>query len=143
MDTVKLKINGIEVEAPQGSTILEAARLAHIDIPTLCYLKDINAIGACAPTARELDSDLMARSRVFCDNIESILHESGDFLIPLQEGRYGKEHLLGTVGDVLLGSCPGRGSRQEISIFKAVGMAVEDIACAIYLYEQALAAPSN
>ena len=85
----------------------------------------------------------MARSRVFCDNIESILHESGDFLIPLQEGRYGKEHLLGTVGDVLLGSCPGRGSRQEISIFKAVGMAVEDIACAIYLYEQALAAPSN
>ncbi len=47
MDTVKLKINGIEVEAPQGSTILEAARLAHIDIPTLCYLKDINAIGAC------------------------------------------------------------------------------------------------
>ncbi len=47
METVKLKINGIEVEAPKGSTILEAARLAHIDIPTLCYLKDINAIGAC------------------------------------------------------------------------------------------------
>lgn len=47
MDTVKLKINGIEVEAPKNATILEAARLAHIDIPTLCYLKDINAIGAC------------------------------------------------------------------------------------------------
>ena len=43
----------------------------------------------------------------------------------------------------MLGTCRGRGSRQEISIFKALGLAVEDIACAIYLYEQALAAPSN
>ena len=47
MDTVKLKINGIEVEAPQGATIIEAARLAGVRIPTLCYLKGINAIGAC------------------------------------------------------------------------------------------------
>ncbi|MDP4108975.1 MAG: NADH-dependent [FeFe] hydrogenase, group A6 [Bacillota bacterium] len=47
MDTVKLKINGVEVEAPKDATILEAARLANIEIPTLCYLKDINAIGAC------------------------------------------------------------------------------------------------
>ena len=47
MDTVKLKINGIEVEAPAGSTVLEAARLAGVEIPTLCYMKDLNAIGAC------------------------------------------------------------------------------------------------
>ena len=133
-------------EAVQGADVICTLTPSKEPILRSGWVKDgahINAIGACAPTARELDSDLMARSRVFCDNIESILHESGDFLIPLQEGRYGKEHLLGTVGDVLLGSCPGRGSRQEISIFKAVGMAVEDIACAIYLYEQALAAPSN
>ena len=47
METVNIKINGMPVEAPKGSTILEAARLAHIDIPTLCYLKGINEIGAC------------------------------------------------------------------------------------------------
>ncbi len=47
MDTVKLKVNGIEVEAPAGSTVLEAARLAGVEIPTLCYMKDLNAIGAC------------------------------------------------------------------------------------------------
>ena len=47
MDTVKLKINGIEVECPANSTILEAARQAGIEIPTLCYLKEINAIGSC------------------------------------------------------------------------------------------------
>ncbi|HHX12759.1 MAG TPA: 4Fe-4S binding protein [Clostridiales bacterium] len=47
METVNLKINGIEIKAPKGSTILEAAKLAHIDVPTLCYLKEINEIGAC------------------------------------------------------------------------------------------------
>ena len=47
METINLKINGIAVTAPKGSTILEAARLAHIEIPTLCFLKEINEIGAC------------------------------------------------------------------------------------------------
>ena len=47
MENITIKINGIEVSAPKGSTILEAARLAHIEIPTLCFLKDINEIGAC------------------------------------------------------------------------------------------------
>ena len=45
MENITIKINGVEVSAPAGSTILEAARLAHIDIPTLCYLKEINEIG--------------------------------------------------------------------------------------------------
>ena len=47
METVNIKINGMDVAAPKGSTILEAARYAHIDIPTLCFLKEINEIGAC------------------------------------------------------------------------------------------------
>lgn len=47
MGDITIKINGMDVTAPAGSTILEAARLAHIEIPTLCYLKDINEIGAC------------------------------------------------------------------------------------------------
>lgn len=47
MENVTIKINGMEVIAPKGSTILEAARLAHIEIPTLCFLKEINEIGAC------------------------------------------------------------------------------------------------
>ena len=47
MEMINLTINGRKVSAPAGSTILEAARLAHIEIPTLCYLKEINEIGAC------------------------------------------------------------------------------------------------
>ena len=54
METINLKINGIEVTAPKGSTILEAARLAHIEIPTLCFLKEINEIGACRVCIVEL-----------------------------------------------------------------------------------------
>ena len=47
MENITIKINGMEVSAPEGSTILEAARLAHVEIPTLCYLKDLNEIAAC------------------------------------------------------------------------------------------------
>lgn len=97
----------------------------------------VNAVGACAPADRELDSDLAAESTFFGDNRESVLHESGDFLIPLKEGRYTEAHLDGTLGDVLLGRQKGRTSEDEITVFEALGMAVEDIACAIYLYEQA------
>lgn len=97
----------------------------------------INAVGACAPANREVDSDLMAKAKVFCDHRESILHESGDFLIPMKEGRYGESHLLGAVGDVLLGTLSGRTAPEDITVFDAVGMAVEDIACGIFLYEQA------
>ena len=99
----------------------------------------INAVGACAPAARELDSALAAAGRFFCDHRASILQESGDFLLPMKEGLYGEDHLAGTVGEVLLGRIPGRTGPEEITIFDAVGMAVEDIACGIYLYEQAAA----
>ncbi|MCD8396673.1 MAG: ornithine cyclodeaminase family protein [Lachnospiraceae bacterium] len=128
-------------EAVYGADII--CTVTPAKTPILCrgWVKDgahINAIGACAPTTRELDSALMADARVYCDNTESILHESGDFLIPLGENRFGEDHLIGTVGDVLLGKLSGRKGRNEITVFDAVGMAVEDIACAIYLYHQSL-----
>ena len=65
MDTIKLKIDGIEVEAPKGCTILEAARLAHIEIPTLCFLKEINEIGACRICVVELKNGKIVTSCVY------------------------------------------------------------------------------
>lgn len=97
----------------------------------------VNAVGACAPHAREIDSALAQSCRFFGDNVDSVLHESGDFLIPMKEGLYGQEHLEGTLGEVLLGTLPGRKNEEEITLFEALGMAVEDIACAIALYEEA------
>lgn len=143
------RVRGREISALVCQSAEEAVRDADI-ICTLTpskepilrseWVKDgahINAVGACAPSARELDSDLMARARIFCDNEESVFHESGDLIIPIAEGRYGKDHLEGTVGDVLLGKIQGRRSADEVTVFDALGMAVEDIACAIYLYENA------
>ena len=98
----------------------------------------INAVGACAPHAREIDSALARNCRFFGDNADSVLHESGDFLIPMSEGLYGEEHLEGALGDVLLGTLPGRKNEEEITLFDALGMAVEDVACAIALYEEAM-----
>ena len=95
----------------------------------------VNAVGACAPADRELDSETVARARFFGDNYDSVMHESGDFLIPLAEGRFEKSHFLGTVGDVLLGKLPGRTSDDQLTVFEALGMAVEDLACAVRLYE--------
>ncbi len=65
METITLKINGLEVSAPKGSTILEAARLAHIEIPTLCYLKEINEIGACRICIVELKNGKLVTSCVY------------------------------------------------------------------------------
>ena len=95
----------------------------------------INAVGACSPKARELDGALVAASSFYGDSIESVLHESGDYLIPLEEGLIGADHLKGTVGQVLTKAVPGRQSRDEITVFESLGMAVEDMAAAKHVYD--------
>ncbi|MBQ4253805.1 MAG: ornithine cyclodeaminase family protein, partial [Erysipelotrichaceae bacterium] len=92
-----------------------------------------NAVGACAADARELPSDLVKRSRFYCDSVESVMHESGDFLFPLKEGLITEEHLLGTVGELLCGKKEGRTSEEQITVFESLGMAAEDLAAADYV----------
>ncbi|MBQ1827047.1 MAG: ornithine cyclodeaminase family protein, partial [Erysipelotrichaceae bacterium] len=100
------------------------------------WIKDgchINAVGACAADARELPSDLVKRSRFYCDSVESVMHESGDFLFPLKEGLITEEHLLGTVGELLCGKKEGRTSEEQITVFESLGMAAEDLVAADYV----------
>ena len=91
----------------------------------------INAVGACLPTCRELDTEAVRRSRFYMDRRESVLNESGDYLIPLEEGAITEDHLVGEIGDVLLDQCPGRRTRDEVTLFKSLGLAVEDLAAAV------------
>jgi alanine dehydrogenase len=98
----------------------------------------VNAVGACAPAARELDSAAVAGARLFVDRRESALNESGDFLIPLREGAITAEHIQGELGDLLLGRAAGRQAASEITLFKSLGLAVEDLAAAHHVYRQAL-----
>jgi len=98
----------------------------------------INAMGACFPAARELDTAAVKRSRLYVDCRESTVQEAGDFLIPRKEGAIGDDHIVGEIGDVLLGRVPGRRSRDEITLFKSLGIAVEDLAAAHHIYRAAL-----
>lgn len=97
----------------------------------------INAVGACTADTRELATDIVQKARFFGDNEESVLHEAGDFLIPLQEGAIPQEHYLGTVGQVIQGAIPGRLAKEDFTVFEALGMAVEDLAVANYLCQVA------
>ncbi len=98
----------------------------------------INAVGACFPTWRELDTPAVVRSRLYVDRRESTLHEAGDFLIPKAEGAIGDDHIVGEIGEGLLGRIPGRRAPEEITLFKSLGIAVEDLAAAHLIYRTAL-----
>ncbi len=99
----------------------------------------VNAVGACFPAARELDSAAVAGARLFVDRRESALHESGDFLVPLREGAIGADHIQGELGEVLAGRVAGRGNSSEITLFKSLGLAVEDLAASLHVYRKAIA----
>jgi ornithine cyclodeaminase len=99
----------------------------------------INAVGACFATARELDTAAVACARLIVDRRESTLAESGDFLIAKAEGAFGDDHIAGELGDILLGPLVGRERDDQITLFDSLGIAVEDLAAAHYIYTQAIA----
>lgn len=96
----------------------------------------INAVGAFTPTSREVESGLMAKAKLYADQVEAMKKECGEYLIPKEEGLFGEEHIVGSIGGVLLGTVPGRENDQEITLFDALGLAVEDVACGRYLCRQ-------
>jgi ornithine cyclodeaminase len=99
----------------------------------------INAVGTFSPRARELDTATMASSAIFVDRRESAFNEAGDYLIAAGEGAIGPESILAELGEVLIGAHPGRRSSDEITVFKSLGLAMEDLAAAEYCYQKALA----
>ena len=92
----------------------------------------INAVGTFTPTTREVSSDLVAAARLYSDQTEAAKRESGEYLIPIKE-----DHIVGSIGEVLLGKAKGRTADDEITIFDALGLAIEDVASAKYVYERA------
>lgn len=103
----------------------------------------INAVGSSIPSARELDTEAMVKSRLYVDRRESVLAEAGDFLIPREEGAIDNDHIVGELGELVLGRIPGRTSPNEITLFKSLGLAIEDVASARLIYERAVAEGSG
>lgn len=105
------------------------------------WIKDgthVMAVGAYRPDHREMDSDLVARSRVFVDSRAGALAEAGDILIPIGEGRFDASHIVAELGAVVAGLAHGRTSARQVTVFKSLGMAVEDVATAVATYRAAL-----
>ena len=99
----------------------------------------INAIGSHAPGARELDTASVVKSKIFVDSLEANKAEAGDLQMPAEEGAWRWECVAGEIGQVINGDRPGRENDSEITLFKSVGLALQDLAAASYVYTEALA----
>lgn len=97
----------------------------------------LNVVGSSIPTTREVDSATMAAASLFVDRRESTINEGGDYLFARREGAIGQDHIRAEIGELLIGARPGRVSEDEITLFKSLGLAVEDLASADFLYRKA------
>ena len=95
------------------------------------------SIGACRPDQREMDPDLVAQARLYVDSRAAALVESGDVVMGILEGRFAVSHVQGELGEVVLGRVPGRTADDQITVFKSLGMAVEDVVTADLVFRRA------
>ena len=95
------------------------------------------SVGACRPHQREIDPSLLARARVVVDSRDSAFAESGDIIMGLREGRFARSHIVAELGEVVAGKIPGRTAANEITIFKSLGLAAEDLVAAHLAYRRA------
>jgi len=100
----------------------------------------ICAVGACRPTQREMPADLVAAARLIVDSRAAALVEAGDIVLPIAEGAMTERHITGELGEVVLGRCHGREHDDEITLFKSLGLAVEDVVAAQLAVDRAVAA---
>jgi ornithine cyclodeaminase/alanine dehydrogenase-like protein (mu-crystallin family) len=95
----------------------------------------VNLVGSSVPGPREVDDDLVARSRFVADSREGVLRQGAEFLHAKASGRVDDDHLVAEIGQVLSGAIEGRRSDEEITVYKSLGHIVQDLASAWYLYE--------
>jgi alanine dehydrogenase len=95
------------------------------------------AVGACRPDQREMDTALVSRGRIFVDSRAGALTEAGDIVLPIAEGAFDASTIAGELGELAAGQIAGRASDDEVTIFKSLGMAVEDVAAAHLAYMRA------
>jgi alanine dehydrogenase len=96
------------------------------------------AVGASSPDRRELDGEALRRARVFVDSRDAARAEAGDILLAERERAIGADHVCGEIGEVFAGRMAGRQSADEITMFKSLGLAIEDAATAKHLYDLAI-----
>ena len=127
-------------EAVRDADVVVTATSAAEPILERSWLKTgahVNAVGSSIPTTRELDTATMRDAALFVDRRESTVNEAGDFLFPQREGAIGPEHIRAELGELLIGAAEGRRSPEELTVFKSLGLAVEDLAAAEHVLRRA------
>jgi ornithine cyclodeaminase/alanine dehydrogenase-like protein (mu-crystallin family) len=127
-------------EAVRDADVIVTATSAREPVLEHGWLKPgvhINAVGSSIPSTRELDTATVAAAALFVDRRESTINEAGDYLFPLREGALGEAHIRAELGDVLIGAADGRRGADELTIFKSLGLAVEDLAAAEHILARA------
>ena len=121
-------------DAVRGADVVVAATNSPEPVLARAWLAPgahVNAVGASTPRAREIDTATVAASALFCDSRESLRNEAGEFQLAVREGAIaGEEHVRAELGEVLAGSAPGRRDDGELTLFRSLGIAVEDLAAA-------------
>ncbi len=128
-------------EATRGAGIICTTTASTTPILKGEWISDgahVNAVGASIPPFRELDSSAIAKSTLFVDRRQSTIEEADDFRVPKGEGLVSDAHIRGEIGEILVGAVKGRTRDDEITIFKSVGLAIEDLAAAQHIYRKAL-----
>jgi ornithine cyclodeaminase/alanine dehydrogenase-like protein (mu-crystallin family) len=127
-------------EAVRGADVVVTVTSSPEPVLERDWLKSgahVNAVGACLPHMRELDTQTIADAAFFTDRRESAENEAGDFVLARAEGAIGPEHIRAELGEVLAGMAPGRGSDDELTVFESLGIAIEDLAAADHVVRRA------
>jgi ornithine cyclodeaminase len=121
-------------EAVEGADVVVTATSSREPVFEHAWLSDhahVNAVGASSPTHRELPVDTVAAAALFCDSRESVLNEALEFRLAVEQGAIsGEQHIRAELGEVLVGKVPGRTAEDEITLFRSLGIGVEDLAAA-------------
>jgi ornithine cyclodeaminase/alanine dehydrogenase-like protein (mu-crystallin family) len=139
-DEVGAEVAGSAEEAVRGADVVATATSSTEPVLSRNWLKDgahVNVIGGRPPQMRELDVATVANSAFYTDKRESAEAEAWDYRDALEAGAIGPEHIRGEIGEVLIGAAPGRQSPGELTVFRSLGLAVEDLAAAEYVVARA------
>jgi alanine dehydrogenase len=142
----KLKLEVIKVDSPEkilDADIICAATSSPTPIFAGKKVKNgthINGIGSHTPGARELDAEIIKRSKLIADSREACLKEAGDIMIPIKDGIINENHIWAELGEIINRKKAGRENSDEITLFKSNGLAIQDVAAAKLVYDKALAA---
>ncbi|MEZ4639547.1 MAG: ornithine cyclodeaminase family protein [Caldilineaceae bacterium] len=128
--------------AVRAADVIVTATSAHAPLFDGDWLRPgthVNAVGAHLPTAREVDTSTIRRAKVVTDQTSACLAEAGDLIVPIRENAIDVSHIYAEIGRIAAGDLPGRADPDEITFFKSVGLAVQDVAVASLIVQQALA----